>query len=566
MENIIKKLYSENISIRKISKEVNRSQTFIEDVLKKSGLYINSSGEKYNNISRFTEETGYVFKAICKSTKKEFSDYKNVSGELTTHLKNIFSELIFPSNYIKREQFKKTGIYWHEQFFDIIKIKKEDKIVKKCAYCNWETIDINNKTGWYTTHLKKEHNISIDEYILSFPEEKKLFPTYLNKVEHKKIILSSDNNNIECKICGEKFLKITNSHLKNAHGISLEEYRMNYSTTTLSNKSLEICRDEYNKKLKFYEPKFTSNAHNEIISILTGLNISFDINNKKELSGVELDIFIPNKKIAIEYNGLYYHSETSGKKDRMFHLSKTKACEKNGIQLIHIFEDDWIYNKKLIISKLKHVIGESNNPLIHTRKCYVLEITKQQKDKFLDENHIQGADSSNISIGAFFEDKLIAVMTFDNNRNMVVKDSDVSEYELKRFSTDINFKIPGVADKLLKFFIKKYSPKKIISFADRCWSTELKNNLYINLGFKLESVLNPDYKYFNPKISRNKRLHKFSFGKTSLKKKFPEIYSDNKTEWEIMKEAGYDRIWDCGKYKYSLINDSDIKTSDNSQL
>ena len=114
------------------------------------------------------------------------------------------------------------------------------------------------------------------------------------------------------------------------------------------------------------------------------------------------------------------------------------------------------------------------------------------------------------------------------------------------------YKIPGIANRLLKCFVKNYNPESVLSFADKCWTINKLDNLYTNLNFKLEKEIGPDYKYFNPKISRNKRLHKFSFGKNSLKKKFPELYSDEKTEWEMMQEAGYDRIWDCGKFKFVL--------------
>jgi hypothetical protein len=240
----------------------------VSDILKKGGSYVNNSGEKYNNINRFIEDDTYCFKAVCKKTNKIFNDYKNVSGELTTHLKNIYPNLIFPTNYKKREEFKKTGIYWHEQFFKIKKEKLEPKEKKKCKYCDWSTVDVDNKSGWYSNHLKKEHNISIEGYVSEFPEERTLFKTYLNKYEHKKMIESDENNNIECKICGGKFLKITSSHLKSCHGISLLEYKMNYSTNTLSNKSLETCREEYKKTLKLHESKYTSSAHSEIIQVL----------------------------------------------------------------------------------------------------------------------------------------------------------------------------------------------------------------------------------------------------------------------------------------------------------
>lgn len=132
------------------------------------------------------------------------------------------------------------------------------------------------------------------------------------------------------------------------------------------------------------------------------------------------------------------------------------------------------------------------------------------------------------------------------------KNNDTNSYELKRFASKLNYKIPGIANKILSTFCKKYKPHKIISFADRCWTNEVDNNLYTKLGFKLVKILRPDYKYFNRKVHVPIRLHKFQFGKNSIAKKFPNIFDNSKTEWEMVQELGYDRIWDCGKIKYEL--------------
>lgn len=59
--------------------------------------------------------------------------------------------------------------------------------------------------------------------------------------------------------------------------------------------------------------------------------------NYRKLSKRELDIYIPSKQIAIEYNGTYWHSIESGTKTD-FHLNKSIECRNNGIRLIHIYE------------------------------------------------------------------------------------------------------------------------------------------------------------------------------------------------------------------------------------
>jgi len=104
---------------------------------------------------------------------------------------------------------------------------------------------------------------------------------------------------------------------------------------------------------------------------------------------------------------------------------------------------------------------------------------------------------------------------------------------------------------MLKQFINDYLPKSIISFADRRWTTDGNNNMYINLGFELVSILKPTYFYYNSKFNRYKRYHKFSFGKNNIKKKYNEI-DITKSESELTKELGFSKIWDCGLFKYRI--------------
>jgi hypothetical protein len=273
------------------------------------------------------------------------------------------------------------------------------------------------------------------------------------------------------------------------------------------------------------------------------------LKNRKLLEGKELDLIIPQLKIAIEYNGLYFHTEDRGK-NSTYHLNKTLACNQLGYKLIHIFEDEWMVNKELVKSKLKHILGVSDGVKIGARKTIIKKIDKEDKSHFLNEFHIQGNDKSNIFYGAYYNDILVGVMTFNSQRNMTKNNE--GEYELSRFSTRQGYVISGLASKILKQFIFDYSPKSIISFADRRWTLDGKNNMYINLGFELVSILKPTYFYYSSKVNRYKRYHKFSFGKNNLKKKYNHL-DFNKSESELTNELGFSKIWDCGLFKYQLL-------------
>lgn len=246
----------------------------------------------------------------------------------------------------------------------------------------------------------------------------------------------------------------------------------------------------------------------------------------------EIDIFIPDLGLGFEYNGLYWHSETN--KDKNYHLNKTKYFELKNIHIIHIWEDDWMSKPEIIKSQISNLLSKSNK--IHARKTEVKVVSDVDKvRKFLNDNHIQGYVSSNIKLGLYYNNELVSLMTFDNFEGR--KKMEQGGWNLSRFCNKIECSVIGGASKLLSYFIKKYEPLRIVSYADRDWSN---GNLYKKLGFSLIKESNPDYKY----IKEGKRLHKGRFKKSKLKY--------NSTESEYTKSIGLHRIWDCGKLKFEL--------------
>lgn len=292
-----------------------------------------------------------------------------------------------------------------------------------------------------------------------------------------------------------------------------------------------------------YPLKSTSLAEKEIVEYIKQLLPDIDIieNDRIILNGKELDIYIPSKKLAIEYNGLYWHSELHGK-DKNYHLNKTKMCNDKNIRLIQIFGDEWIYKQKIVKQRLKYIFGLVDKK-IYARKCIIKEILANEKNKFLNEIHIQGEDKAGVKLGAFYNDELVSVMTFSKKRIALgSKNKNDNEYELSRFAT--KYSVIGIASKLLTYFIKTYKPESIISYSDNRWNT---GKLYDNIGFTKFSNGTPGYWY----IENGQRIHRFNFRKDQLKNKL-KIFDNNLTEWQNMQLNGYDRIWDCGHNKYKL--------------
>ena len=250
----------------------------------------------------------------------------------------------------------------------------------------------------------------------------------------------------------------------------------------------------------------------------------------------EIDIYIPNLKIGIEYNGLIWHSEKF-EKDKWYHYKKMKLCAEKGVRLIQIFEDEFLDRREVVFSKIRHLLLSENLPKIMGRKCVVMEIKKKEAKEFLEKNHIQGYGTGSIYIGAFYQEKLCGVMVFKQKKE--------GKYELTRFASDNNYICQGVGGKLFKYFIRNYNPIEIKSFADRRWTIN-ENNIYTKLGFMKDSELEPDYKYFRD--DTNVRIHKFNFRKQMLHKKYGLPLT--MTETQMAKELKYYKIWDCGLIKY----------------
>lgn len=261
----------------------------------------------------------------------------------------------------------------------------------------------------------------------------------------------------------------------------------------------------------------------------------------------EIDIYLPDIKVGIEYHGNYYHSEVSGKKSDVYHLQKTLSAESIGIHLIQIFSDEWASQNRIIKEKIKAVIGVRPAHSIYARKCQVKEIQPKEKNAFLEENHIQGRDAANVKLGLFYLNELVAVMTF--SKPNIAKGGGENFMELSRYCTKIGYSVIGGAGKLLTHFKRITDTPEIITYADRRW-TKSSRNLYTEIGFTPDGETKPNYYYTYNYLSR---IHRFNFTKAKLVSGGAD---PTKSEWQIMQDAGYDRIWDCGhlKYRMSLKN------------
>jgi len=268
-------------------------------------------------------------------------------------------------------------------------------------------------------------------------------------------------------------------------------------------------------------------------------------NSRSIISPFELDIYLPELNIAFEFNGVYWHNELY--KEKNYHKNKTETCLEKGIQLIHVWEDDWNYKQDIVKSMILNKLNKSMNK-IYARKTVVEEVTDNKLiRKFLIKNHIQGFVGSSIKLGLFYENELVSLMTFGKKRLFMNSKSNQGEYELLRFCNKLNTNVIGGASKLFKHFTKNYDFSEITTYADRSHSN---GKLYETLGFDFISKTPPNYYY----VIDGNRKHRFGFRKDVLVK---EGFEPKKTEHEIMLERKIYRIFDSGSLKYKKILNND---------
>jgi hypothetical protein len=289
------------------------------------------------------------------------------------------------------------------------------------------------------------------------------------------------------------------------------------------------------------DPNKKPTFENSFFEFLSSLNPTPLINrhDRTILYGKELDFYLPEQKLAFELNGLYWHSEFGHGLDRRYHLNKTRGCLAHNVRLIHIFENEWRDKLELVKSVIKTIL-KLQKDTIYARKCEIREVSIKDKDIFLNENHLQQKDKSTVKLGLYYDQKLVSLMTFRKTSRF---DKNV-EWELSRFCNAMNVIVIGGASKLFQHFLKTYTPKSMVSYNDRRY---FSGDLYNALGFKFIGHTSPSYHYITPDYKNT--INRLNFQKHLLSKKL-SIFDQSLSEWENMKNNGYDRIWDCGCGKW----------------
>lgn len=283
----------------------------------------------------------------------------------------------------------------------------------------------------------------------------------------------------------------------------------------------------------------------------------------KELDNKQLDFYIPELKIAFEFNGSYYHATlgTTRGVSGNYHLEKTiKARENMGVTIFHVWESDWLdpIRKKIVKSQIAYKMHDKKIVKIPARKTEVRVITAKQAEDFFSNNHIQGGQGTagKERFGLFYENRLVAAMTFGKRY------TGTHYWELLRFANEINTTVVGGASKLLSYFEKGHKGQPIMSYANNDFGFSSAKSMYTKLGFSYIKTTVPGYHWVNSKdntvINRQKVMPKNLLLFTENKRKPPfigatkdfRVINPNETENEYMLRNGYLKVFNAGNDLY----------------
>lgn len=505
----------------------------------------------------FTNKTGLT-SVVCKKDVQEKIKNKNKEN-----WKNNKEEIL---SKMKNTMLERYGVENASQSSDLLKKAVRTKFEK---YCNG-----NNNEKIKETKLKKYGDST-------FLNKEKREQTNLEKFGSKTPFGNSEiKNKVKCTLkerygvenifelkefqekAKEKRIKKFNvPYCGERHISHFEDYNKEFilkhfveNNYFLFDDALEYFNinqsslDAFKRRNEIYFPnKHTKHQlQNEVYEFIkTIYNGKVLCDTRKIIDPLELDIYIPDMNVAIEFDGLKYHSvsriEEDNKESKMYHLNKTLLCREKGVKLFHIFENEWLdKNKKEIWKSVIKNALNIHDKVIYARQCRVQQVSNKVKKEFLEKNHLQGNCQSSINLGLFYKEELVSLMTFGKSRfNKNV------DFELLRFCSKIGYQIRFAASKLLKTFERKNKEKSLISYANQRWSN---GELYSKLGFvKSDCECEPSYFYFN--LKDKVLLSRYSCQKHLIRDKL-ELFDNRLSESENMFNNNYYKIYDCGSLTF----------------
>lgn len=417
-------------------------------------------------------------------------------------------------------------------------------------------IHFNLKTPTNVKNLLRQYNIVPDKRLKeSVVEAAERIDKSELESYYKTHTLQETQEHFDCKILQhllkyyniEKKTKMHETFQSVIARIDADAFKADFMSLNIYElfKKYDIAYTMYRKLLQYYNLGYKpgiftfndtslSKCEDDLYTFLSTLIAANQIvrHDRNILDGQELDFYIPTKKIGIEFNGTYWHSDL--KKEKNYHFNKSKLAESHGIRLIHIWEYEWLNpSQQQKIKQMLSIAFNSAHEKIYARKCVIRIISNKEAKQFNEKTHLQGHRNAKITYGLFYKNKLVQLMSFSKtkyNRNL----KDENSWEIIRGCPGSNNIVIGGVSKLLSHFIHDNTPNKVFSYCD---FNKFDGRSYEAAGMHFIGYTGPDLKYLlqdGTIVNRNPKNYKYNNEHCKLRlfgagsKKFELILSDER--------------------------------------
>jgi len=449
-----------------------------------------------------------------------------------TNLRRYGAENYVNPAKAKQTQYERYGNYYVNT--DAYKHSVRRTSLKKYGVEHF-TQSTEVKEKQYSTNL---HRYGVEK-VLSLVGKEKTGVTNKIKRLHSFIKKYAEVNNLSVDLPHEKeFISNTKNRVFNTTCLTC-------NTSFLGNwrsAAIPVKCKQCNK------PSWVSKWEREVSDYIKSLTTYMVVNNHREYENNtlhELDIYIPELRLGIECNGVYWHGELNGGKPKYYHVNKTKYYQSRSIRVIQMWDFEWNTKQEIVKSRIRNLLGISPTK-VFARKLTPKVITSKEARQFFDEVHLGGFLPAKYHIGLLdAQGTIISAMSVSNKGRLGIS---AHQAELLRFASKLDYVVVGGLSKLMKFLLNVVAPElskqPIVSYADKRWSWSI-NCGYTHAGFKFIRTTEPSYWY----VKSGKIYHRTLFMKHLLPKKLT-MFDSELTEFENMTLNKYDRIWDCGELVY----------------
>jgi len=415
----------------------------------------------------------------------------------------------------------------------------------KCAYRDLDKRGQLEKRfpAFDWSHVSPEIG-SRDELLVLCPEHGKTTSTFNRLMQRKESLSACSKCSVEARGAASR--------------VSAEEWKRRISLThdglTVDADSVSTCQEKARVTCSKHGEFFarpndlvnghgcptcacgrTSSGENDMAEFIQQCGFEVKRGNRSLLGGYELDIYVADARLAIEYCGNYWHGEKFKKSS--YHQKKMDAANSVGLRLLTVFEDEWVFMRNKVEERVRQALGIVTK--VWARNTTVRDVGWGVARQFLDQHHMQGCGiAPSRSLGLFIGDQLLSVMTFGKHRY------GFDGVEMYRFCTAPGISVVGGLSKLIAHYAKSSAAKSLHTYADLRWGT---GEGYRVAGFMPRGRTKPGY-FWCRGLDRITRVR---FQKHRLADVL-ENFNNDLSEAENCHANGYWRIYDCGMSSWSM--------------